>query len=277
MNVSTLTTTDSIELKYAHFTARPDKGWIVLIIPFGLDVSMAKPFFEFFSSHYNVCTWSSRCILENSTRECAVAEFSIEHHVADLVAVLDELRIETAVMVGYCSGAGIALAGINQYPERFSGLVLAHGEYTLLQDALSTTPFAADMDVLLCLAAGSEERARQVFQKIQTERFEALGNRPIGLDRPFSDLRFLRRYASNYLAYRAADFERLAAQVSHSTLLLAGGKDIQVNIHSSRKIHSLMRQARLSVDPEADHYGVLRKDSNTLATIWNFLCEHAHA
>jgi len=277
MNVDSLTTADGIRLKYAYSGNDRGKPWIMLVIPFGLDVSMAGAFFEFFESHYNVCTWESRSILEESDRVCEVSEFAIDHHVADGLAVLDALHVEEAILVGYCSGAGIALGAINLAPNRFGELVLAHGEYTLLRDAKLTTPFAVDMDTLLCLAASNEARAQIVFDKIQSERFDNVPNRPSGLDQPFGTLRSLRRYAQNYLAYKSTDYTQLAREVTHPTLLLAGGKDIQVNINSSKEIQRHIRGARLFVDPDADHYGVLTQDSPTLIAIWNYICENAYA
>jgi pimeloyl-ACP methyl ester carboxylesterase len=277
MHIDTLTTPAGMRLRYAHCSSSPSRPWITLVIPFGLDVEMARPFFDFFQSHYNVCTWESRSILEESARECAVAEFSVDCHAADLLAVLHALGIDETILVGYCSGAGIALTAINLAPNRFTELVLVHGEYTMLGDAKCMTPFAMDMDTLLCLAADNDTRARLVYDKIREERFEGDANRPTGLDKPFSDIRFLKRYAQNYLAYKSADFKQLAAEITHPTLVMAGGKDIQVNINSSQTIHGCMRNAALFVDPEADHYGLLTQDSHTLIAVWNFLCENAHA
>ena len=277
MNIESLQTADGIQLRYAYSISDLANPWITLVIPFGLDVRMAGAFCEFFASHYNVCTWESRLILEESDRDCDVGQFTIDHHVADLLAVLDALRVEETILVGYCSGAGVALAAINLAPNRFGDLVLAHGEYTLLNDTTCTTQFAADMDTLLCLAASSDARAQVVFEKIQSERFDGGANRPAGLDQPFSSSRFLQRYAKNYLSYKSCDFTQLAREVTHPALLLAGGKDVQVNISSSRQIHGEIRGSRLFVDPDADHYGVLTKDSPTLIAIWNYICENAHA
>jgi pimeloyl-ACP methyl ester carboxylesterase len=273
----TLTTRDGIQLRYAYCTSDPANPWIALVMPFALDVQLAQPFFDFFHTHYNVCVWESRSILEDSPRECPVAEFSIDRHAEDLFAVLEALCVEEAILVGYCSGAGIALAAINLAPNLFSTLVLAHGEYTMLSQPACSTPFAKDMDTLLSLAASSAERARLVYEKIRNERIGLDVERPDGLDVPFSELRFLRRYASNYLAYKSNDYEQLAADVSHPTLLLAGGRDIQVNVASSQKILGRLRNASLFVDPDADHYGLLRRDSNALIAIWNYLCENAYA
>jgi len=275
MNVHTLTTSDAIALKYACDIRGPEYPWIVLILPFGLDAAMARPFFEFFRSHYNLCTWESRCILEDSAHEYSAAELSIHHHVNDMLAVMATLQIDAATLVGYCSGAGIALASLDRAPGRFPLLVLAHGEYALLHDPACVTPFAADMDGLLSMAAANDRHAQTIYDKIKAERFGG-ANRPAGLDRPFSDLRFFKRYAQNYLAYKTGCFERLAMQISGRTLLLAGGKDIQVNPESSKKIGSYIRGAELLLDQNADHYGILTPDSNTLITIWNYLCENIY-
>jgi pimeloyl-ACP methyl ester carboxylesterase len=277
MKTKILTTQDGIELRYAYAACEPDKPWIALIIPFGLDVEITAPFFEFFQSHYNVFAWESRSILEASDRECSVSELSIDRHVADLLDIMDDLHIDEAILVGYCSGAGIALAAINQQPNRFSQLILAHGEYTMLGNRHLVTQFAGDMDVLLSLAASSAERAQLVFDKINNERFDANLPRPAGLDRPFSDVRFLKRYANNYLAYKSVDFERLAAEVAHPTLVMAGRKDVQVNVESAQKIASLIRGASIFIDPDADHYGILTQDSPTLIAVWNNICEGMHA
>ncbi|MFZ6658989.1 alpha/beta fold hydrolase [Undibacterium sp. TJN19] len=276
MKTNLLTTVDNIELKYGYVNSDPEKPWVVLVIPFGLELALAKPFFEFFQSHYNICTWENRSVLENSDRSCQVSEFSIDRHVSDMIAVMDALYIHDAILVGYCSGAGIALAAINLQPNRFTQLVLAHGEYTMLAEKKYVTQFASDMDVLLCLAASNDDRAKLVFDKIQGERFDVDLNRPAGLDQPFSDIRFLRRYAKNYLAYKSVDFEQLAAEVVHPTLLMAGGKDMQVNIESSQKIHGHIKNSTMFVDPDADHYGVLTRDSNTMIAIWNHVFENAY-
>jgi pimeloyl-ACP methyl ester carboxylesterase len=55
------------------------------------------------------------------------APYGIGSHVADMLAVLDELDLEQAVVVGHSLGAYIAAALAVQHPERVSGLVLVDG------------------------------------------------------------------------------------------------------------------------------------------------------
>jgi len=245
-------------------------------MPFGLRIELADAFFKFYRPRYDVVTWESRLILDSSEREVGQEDFAIIKHVYDLVSVLRACGVARSSLVGYCSGAGIGLAAANRFPQLFTSLTLVHGEYTLLNEQSCTTQFAADIDSLLSMAAKSDEHARQVFEKVNNDRPLANKNLPEGIDTPFTQLPYLRRHALNYLAYKSTDFKKLARSVTHRSLLLTGNRDAQANAECTRKIHGIMRNAEIHVDPDADHYGILREDSKTLATIWNYLGEQLH-
>lgn len=272
MRVETVLSRDGVPLKCAR-GGSPDNPCIALIMPFGLKVELAEAFFRFHQRRYDLVTWESRLILDSSEREARPEDFAIINHVYDLVSVLRTCRVSRAFLVGYCSGAGIGLVAANRFPQLFSSLTLVHGEYALLGDQSCTTQFAADIDSLLSIAAESEEGARQVFDRVSSDRPLLNKHIPEGVDTPFTQLPYLRRHAMNYLAYKSTDFKKLARSVGHRSLLLTGSRDTQANVESTRKIHGLMRNAEIHVDPDADHYGILREDSKTLATIWNYLGE----
>lgn len=275
MRVESVLSRDGVQLKYAH-CGLSNRPCIALIMPFGLRLDLAEAFFRFYQPRYDVVTWESRLILDSSAREVRPEDFAVSNHVYDLVSVLRACNVSRAFLVGYCSGAGVGLAAANRFPQMFSSLTLVHGEYTLLGDESCTTQFAADIDSLLSIAARSNEDARQVFEKVNSDRPLTNKNIPEGIDTPFTQLPYLRRHALNYLAYKSTDFKKLARSVSHRSLLLTGNRDAQANVESTRKIHGLMRNADIHVDPDADHYGILREDSKTLATIWNYLGEQLH-
>jgi pimeloyl-ACP methyl ester carboxylesterase len=264
---------DGVRLIYATSEFQQGKPWIALIIPFGLRVSIAEPFFDFFQPQYNIVTWESRLILSPDEQPVAPDAFELRRHVEDFEAVLAASNVRRCVVVGYCSGAGIALGAANRYPQRISQLILVHGEYVLLDEPGCSTQFSREIDGLLTMAHSDESHLRKIFEKVKEERLDAGEHRPQGMDLPFSQLEFLRRHAQNYHAYKKADFQKLARYVTHRTLLMTGRKDAQASVASTLKIKDAIANSTLHVDEAADHYGILREDSSTLTTLWNHLCE----
>lgn len=277
MKEKTVMSYDGIELKYATTETKIDKPWIALIMPFGLKLHMVKYFFNFFEPHYNIVVWESRSILELGGRKVSENEFAIENHLADIKTVIDTCDTKQFIVVGYCSGAGLALAAANRYPHLIKELILVHGEYTMLENASCTTQFASEIDSLLSLAGKDEEHLQLVFEKIKNDRFKENSHRPEGIDLPFTKLSFLRRYAANYLAYKKTDFEHLARYVTHKTLLLSGDLDVQANVTSTKEISKLMKNSEVYIGPEADHYELLKEDSKSMIKIWNYLYEQSSA
>src|SRR3972149_4779485 len=73
------------------------------------------------SRDYRVITYDVR---GHGKSEVGDSQFTIEFFVDDLIALLDHLRIEKAVVIGLSMGGYIALRAIERHPERFSALGL---------------------------------------------------------------------------------------------------------------------------------------------------------
>lgn len=69
--------------------------------------------------------------------------FGIRAHAADLVAVLDELGLDRAALVGHSMGGFVASTAAAHHPDRFGPLVLVDGGLAL------PVPPAADVDAML--------------------------------------------------------------------------------------------------------------------------------
>lgn len=257
----------------------PGKPWIALIIPFGLKVEIARAFFEFFAADYNIVTWEARLILAPPERSIGTGELTVGNHVADLLAVLDACGVQRATLVGYCSGAGVALAALKAAPQRFDDLVLVSGEYALLKEPACVTPFGSDIDSILTLASRGVDTAQLILERMRSILEGMSSNKqsagrsapPTGINLPFSQAHYFHRYALNYLAYRSLDFVRLAWAVRRRTLLLAGECDLHTNVTSSRRIQRCIPGSQIAVIPEGDHYELLREQSSTLHQVRNFL------
>jgi pimeloyl-ACP methyl ester carboxylesterase len=269
MQIQSTTSHDGLSLTYGHSEISAEKPWLVFILPFGLEVNVAQAFFSYFEAQYNIVTWQARSILSAKGVTLAKGELSVDNHVSDLLAVLADLNIEQCQLVGYCSGAGIALAAASNHCDKFSGLILVNGEYTLLNEATCMTQYGRDIDSLLPIASTDEKTAQFILDRMQKDD----GSLPEGFHMPFSQAHYLHRYSINYVSYRATDFAALAQTVKHKTFLITGEQDKQANTNSSEKIKALLPNAEIYIDPQSDHYGVVRADSNTLKIISNYLNE----
>ena len=62
--------------------------------------------------------------------------YSIEHHCRDILAVLNDLRLEQVVLMGHSLGAFISLVFGAKYPERVDRIILVDGGGKLSEDQL---------------------------------------------------------------------------------------------------------------------------------------------
>lgn len=275
MNMETVVAHDGVPLRCRRHVGSVDHPWLILIVPFGLDLKVADAFFDHFGGNYNIATWESRLILSCPERKVAKDDFSTTKHVRDLFSLAEFSGIDCATVVGYCSGAGVALAAANNRPEKVKRLVLVHGEFAFLDDEACMTQVGTDIDSILPLASRGEDKAQFILDRVASLKRARSGDLPQDTDinLPFSSPRYLYRYALNYLAYRETGFERLGRAVSATTLVMAGEADRQTNVCSARRIGRVIQSAQVFIDKDADHYGILRPQSNTLKQIERFLLE----
>ena len=66
--------------------------------------------------------------------EAPASGYSIEHHCRDILAVLDDLGVDNAVIMGHSLGAFIALAFAAEYSDRVDRLILVDGAGKLSQE-----------------------------------------------------------------------------------------------------------------------------------------------
>jgi pimeloyl-ACP methyl ester carboxylesterase len=266
------TTCDGVRIRYSCSDLSSAKPALLFVIPFGLKLDIAQPFIDHFKDAFRVICWEARLILAPAEHPVSGKELTVEHHVADLFAVLDACKVEQAHIVGYCSGAGIALAAVNANPDRFGVLVLVSGDYALLSQSTCVTQFGRDIDSLLPMASKDRKTAEFILNRLP-DQHKTLSARPVpeGIKLPFSQAHFFHRYALNYLSYRSVNFQELAATIDKRTLLIACERDLQTNVHSSMQIQKRIKNASIVVEPDGDHYELLRDATRVMGITRDFL------
>ncbi len=89
----------------------------------------------------------------------AVEDYHLSHLVSDVIAVLDELKVGYAILVGHDWGGIVAWHLAGKYPDRFTGLVVAStGHPSAMRDALAASDQRERSSYILDFVAdGAEE------------------------------------------------------------------------------------------------------------------------
>jgi pimeloyl-ACP methyl ester carboxylesterase len=258
-------------LNCAHTDVDKDKPSILIALPFGVPVSVARAAFEKFEPNFNVVTWESRYILNLEQEFSGDEKMTPSEHVGDMLCILRALEIDTCNLIGYCSGAGISLLAAREHPDVFTELILVNGEYQLFKKGHAATDYQRSIDSFLPVVATSRKQAGFIFSKM-AEISEAGKTSPqTELDRqinlPFSREEYLFRYAKNYMAYRDFDALEIAKDIRQNTFILTGRMDVHSSMENSEAVGEAVSGAKKFVDDHGNHYEFCRAGSPTLDEI----------
>jgi len=189
---------------------------------------------------------------------------------ADLIAALDSLGIDHAVLVGHSMGGAVAAAAALASPGRVAALVL-------VDPAVSGTPFVPDIE----RADPAREAARGAVAE-----YEALRTRfgaphdPAWLEESDSALAYLPVQDSTYRSalnavLREFDFGYLtadrAAALRQPVLILWGEYDPVVPITDGRRLAGMLPNARFEMIARSWHRPHVERPAETAAAIRSFL------
>ncbi len=110
----------NISLAYDDFGPKTGVP-VVFIHGFPFSREMWIPQIDVLKERYRLITYDVRGHGKTGVGD---GQYSIEYFVDDLIALLDHLKVEKAVVIGLSMGGYIALRAIERHPERFLALVL---------------------------------------------------------------------------------------------------------------------------------------------------------
>ena len=178
-------------------------------------------------------------------------QFTIESHVDDLFALLDELKIGRTVIVGLSMGGYITLRALERSPERFLAAVLCdtRSESDTNEGRIRRAVSASGVKKTGS-AAFAEDFVKAVFAPESVTRsagaIEAI-RRTIARTTPLSIAGTLIALAGR------SDTTAALAGLSLPTLILVGEKDITTPPAASAAMHERIRGSELHIVPGAAH------------------------
>lgn len=270
----TVTQADGFAIRCQGALAGRREPSVVVVLPFGVPNAVARSAFRCLGPKYNVVTWEARYILDSAAPFSGVEALSPDVQVDDLLSVLDALGIDRCCLVGFCSGAGIALVAATEHPDRFTDVILVSGEYQLFRHGHRATPYERSVDGFLPIVAQSRAQATAVFSKMADLGKAARGvqsDLQKQINVPFTDAEYLFRYAKTYMAYRDFDAVAVAPNVTQPTFVVAGALDEHTRVENSQVVAARIPRSTVFIDDVADHYGFCVADSKVLGAIGSYL------
>lgn len=190
--------------------------------------------------------------------QIADGQYSIEFFVDDLIALLDHLVVETAVVVGLSMGGYIALRAVERHPERIRGLVLAdtrceadpnEGKVKRSAGVLAVkrdgVPAYAENFVKAVFAPASLAAQVPAVEFVKTM---IRGNTPLGI-------------SGTLLALAArTDTSAALASINVPTLIMCGEHDGLTPPAASEKLHAGIRDSEYVLIPGAGHMANLENE-----------------
>lgn len=266
-------------LNCCHTALDKHKPSLLITLPFGVPASLARAAFDRFAPDFNVVTWESRYVLNLDQEFSGNEKMAPADHVEDMICIVRALETGPCRLIGYCSGAGIALLAARQHPDVFTRLILVNGEYQLFRKGHRPTNYQRSFDTFLPLVATSRQQAGFMFAKRAEIAAASNAGAQSELDRqitlPFTKEEYLFRYAKTYMGYRSFDALAVARELRRSTLVITGRKDAHASMEHSEVVSDAIPGSERFIDDQGDHYEFCRPGALTLEEIGAYLARPA--
>jgi nucleoside-diphosphate-sugar epimerase/pimeloyl-ACP methyl ester carboxylesterase len=128
-DVETLTTSDGAQLK-VYSTGSEGRPVALICNAAGMPLDFVQPIAKRLATTCRVITWDTRG-LPSSYDGREGWDYGLDRQVADAVEVLEHFDVDTAVILGWCAGARLALEVASAWDGATAGLVLMNGAYHL--------------------------------------------------------------------------------------------------------------------------------------------------
>ena len=290
--VSVMEAFDGVPVKV--FTAGdPSKPAVVLSNALGMPVEFWAGFAKRLAGDHFVLTWESRGC-PNTDLACDLEKHSFFDHVRDLMAVLDRFQVRRADLIGWCSGAQIALRAASAYPDRIDRVVSVNGSFggaygvamtqfeTKLREVMPK--IARDRriaEIYFNVVYGSRDVAGIDSDELHEKNLEAsavlTSVDPTLLhltSRPFETVESLFRYSRLLTASLAEDVREWVRDVKAPVLLYTGRRDQTAHPECTQWLARHLADASLLVDDEGDHF-TFYKETGVLDAVTRFMKDGA--
>ena len=197
------------------------------------------------------------------------ADPSMDGYADDIVALLDALEIERAVIGGLSMGGYVTFALFRRASERFSGMLLADTRTAAdtpdgrtarraMSELVKTQGPSGVADQMMAKLLGPTTRASRPHVEPEVRRL-IMANTVRGIDDAI------------HAMMGRPDSAALMERISVPTLVVVGEEDMLTPVSDSESIHAAIDRSHLVVLPEAGHLSNLEVPEEFSEVLENFL------
>lgn len=275
--------------RLATYEAGPrDAPVLLLVNGLGGNIAAWRGLVERFAGRFRIVSWDYRGLFRSFGPPGG--DFALPRHCDDLDAVLADLEVDRAVVLGWSMGVQVALEAYRRRPSLFRGLVLIDGTW----GRPLTTGFTADwmrqvgpawLEVL--------RRAGPVLSTVGPPALRSglffLAARSLGLVSPTLDedaalevtQDFCRldmdAFVRTFQGMDAHDAEAVLGTVTVPTLVIGGDRDLFTPPDLARRMAEAIRGAELFIVRGGSHYVPLEYPAALNQRLEKFLRERVAA
>lgn len=194
-------------------------------------------------------------------------EYSIEKFAADVVAVMDEVGVAKADLVGFSLGGLIAQKLAVAWPERFNRVVLLSA--VAGRTAEERQKVVARLDMIR--QGGIETILGAAHDRWFTEAFARA--HPEIIEERMAELRQvdIESYLEAYRVFGQTELADTLAWISHPTLVMTGEFDQGSNVRMAETMHRLIPNSELRILPGLKHSVLVEASAQISGHIREFL------
>jgi pimeloyl-ACP methyl ester carboxylesterase len=264
VGVSLRITVNGSKLYYVDLGS-PSRPTIVLIHGFPLSSEMWGSQVQALKSRYRVIAFDLRGQGRSSAGD---GQFTLEFLVDDLVAILDKLRVESAILCGLSMGGYVSLRAIERNTDRVSGLILCdtrseadtnEGKLTRAATIRAINKDGVNAFARRFLKDAFSPRSLSDTRLVNTATKIISKNKPLGL-----------RGTLLALAART-DTTSFLPKIKVPTLILVGEADKITPPDFSQRMHSSIQNSELHLVANAGHLSNMENLTDFNAYLLNFL------
>jgi len=178
-----------------------------------------------------------------------IGPYTLDELADDVIAVMDQLKIEQAHWVGLSIGGMFGQSLLLRYPQRFLSAVLCDTMSELPEGALSIWQERikkVETDGLCSIKQATLERWF-------TAAFLAAGEPGLDAVSKQLDLATDAGYVACSRAITGLDFSNQLPGIDTNTLIIVGAEDVATPVSASKKMHQLMPNSQLVIIDNASH------------------------